>query len=81
MERTRFEVVGHRDDAVDLGRLAVATPDPRGVDEHFDPRTDQFVTFSFGDAVLQLTQLGEPVVHEGARHLAVEPRRVRAVLP
>src|SRR4051812_14048447 len=53
-ERTRVEIGGNGDDAVDLRRLPMGPPDPRFIHEHFDLRTDQIVTFRRRDPVLLL---------------------------
>src|SRR6478609_1369366 len=63
-QRTRREVVGNTDDAVDLGSLAVRARGAGGVHEDFDPRTDEIVTFPRRDAVLELAQLGQAVRHQ-----------------
>ena len=57
------EVLGHGDDAVDLGGLAVAAGDAGGVDEHVDHLAHQLVAPRRGDVVLQLAQLGEALGH------------------
>ena len=73
--------VGHDDDAVDLGGLAVAAGDAGGVHEHFDLGADQIVTSGGGDGVLALAQLGQPLVARAAAATdAVEVGGVGAVL-
>ena len=57
--RREIGLTSQVDDAVDLGRLAVAAGGAGGVHEDSDLRTDQFVTFRRGDGVLELGELGE----------------------
>src|SRR3546814_11570661 len=71
-DAAHLDVVGHADDAVDLGCLAVAARHAGSVDEHVCDGAAERVPSGGGDAVLELSQLGQPLVHEAPWHRAAE---------
>src|SRR6516225_8893177 len=74
------QVVGHLDDAVDLGSLAVTSGQTRRVDQHVDGGADEGVAPRRGDDVLALAQLGQPLSGQDGIDLVVEGGGVRTVL-
>ena len=58
----------------------MAATDSGTVHENFDLATDENVTFSRGDPLLELTQFREPLRHERLGNLAVEVGRVGTLL-
>ena len=65
-------MVGHGDDAVDLGRLAVGAGLAGGVDQHLHGRPDEVLAAARGDGILQLRALADALGHQLGGHLAVE---------
>ena len=74
------QVVGHVDDAVDLGRLVHGAAAPGRVDEHLARLADERVAPGRRDGVLQLGALAQALEGELGGHLVGEAGGVGPVL-
>src|SRR5437763_12979147 len=71
-ERADGPVVGHGNDAIDLGRLPMAASHADRIDEHVDLTADERRPLFGGDAILQLRELEETLGDEAAVDCRVE---------